>query len=54
MCEYHEKFKNYSFQKHKGYGTRKHYEEILNYGITEIHRKSYEPCKTLILKEGWV
>lgn len=49
MCEYSEKFPVYGFETHKGYGTKKHREALLNYGITSIHRKSYEPIKRLIL-----
>lgn len=32
---------NYSFSSHKGYGTKKHYEEIEKNGLTEEHRKSF-------------
>jgi ribonuclease HII len=31
----------YSFDKHKGYGTKQHYEEIAKFGISNIHRKSF-------------
>ncbi len=48
MCDFHEDFPEYGFDSHKGYGTRKHQEALLNYGITPIHRKSYAPVKTLI------
>ena len=49
MCEYNEKFPLYGFDSHKGYGTKKHKEALINYGITSIHRKSYAPIKRLIL-----
>lgn len=48
MCDFHEDFPEYSFDKHKGYGTRKHHDALINYGITPIHRKSYAPVKRLI------
>ena len=51
MCEYSEKFPVYGFETHKGYGTKKHRDALINYGITSIHRKSYEPIKRLILWE---
>lgn len=35
------KFPQYGFEKHKGYGTRTHYEAIKKYGITKHHRKSF-------------
>ena len=31
----------YGFEKHKGYGTRGHYEAIKKYGQLSIHRKSF-------------
>ena len=49
MCEYSENFPLYDFASHKGYGTRKHSDALINYGITPIHRKSYAPVKRLIL-----
>ncbi len=35
------KFPLYGFEKHKGYGTRGHYEAIKKNGITSHHRKSF-------------
>lgn len=35
------KFPAYGFEKHKGYGTRAHYEAIKKHGITPHHRKSF-------------
>lgn len=35
------KFPEYGFEKHKGYGTRAHYEAIKKHGITPHHRKSF-------------
>lgn len=48
MSEFHEDFPAYGFALHKGYGTRKHQDALINYGITPIHRKSYAPIKRLI------
>jgi ribonuclease HII len=42
MCEYENRYPNYSFSHHKGYGTSAHIEEILEYGYTDIHRKSFK------------
>lgn len=47
MTEEHEKFPQYGFDRHKGYGTRLHYQMLCEHGICEIHRKSYEPIKNL-------
>lgn len=41
MLEYDLKYPEYLFNKHKGYGTKAHYEQIAKYGICEIHRKSF-------------
>ncbi len=35
-------FPNYSFAKHKGYGTALHVEEIKRHGYSAIHRKSFK------------
>jgi len=42
MKKYAEKYKNYGFDKHMGYGTAKHISNIEKYGYTEIHRKSFK------------
>ena len=41
MLEYAEKYPQYAFEKHKGYGTKLHIEKILEYGETPIHRPSF-------------
>lgn len=41
MREMHEKYPEYDFKKHKGYGTKKHREMIKKHGFCEIHRKSF-------------
>ena len=42
LCyEYAEKYPEYGFDKHKGYGTKAHTEAILKYGPCEIHRLSF-------------
>ena len=41
MLEYDKLYPQYNFAKHKGYGTKQHYEAIANYGICNIHRKSF-------------
>jgi len=41
MCSRH--YPEYSFEKHKGYGTREHLEMIKKFGPCPIHRKSFNP-----------
>ena len=31
----------YNFKKHKGYGTKEHYEMLKKYGVSEYHRQSF-------------
>lgn len=35
------KYPQYQFEKHKGYGTKLHYEMLDEYGASEIHRQSF-------------
>ena len=41
MEEMDEKYPEYGFAKHKGYGTREHMEAIRKYGPCPIHRRSF-------------
>ena len=41
MLEIAEKYPQYCFEKHKGYGTKLHYEMLEKYGISPVHRKSF-------------
>lgn len=36
-----QEYPEYLFEKHKGYGTKLHYEKINEYGICPMHRKSF-------------
>ena len=36
-----EEYPEYQFQKHKGYGTKLHYELLRTYGPSPIHRRSF-------------
>ena len=41
MIKFSEKYPEYSFEKNKGYGTKDHREAISKYGLSNIHRKSF-------------
>ena len=41
MLEYDEKYPEYGFKQHKGYGTKVHREAILTHGPCPIHRRSF-------------
>jgi len=50
MLKMHEKYPKYSFEKHKGYGTKMHFAMLEKNGPCEIHRRSFEPVKSLMKK----
>lgn len=41
MLEMDKKYPQYQFSKHKGYGTKLHYEMIDQFGVSEIHRRTF-------------
>ena len=36
-----EEYPQYQFEKHKGYGTKLHYEMLEKHGISEVHRRTF-------------
>lgn len=42
MYEISEKYPNYDFEKHKGYGTKAHIEKIKEFGKSDEHRISFK------------
>jgi ribonuclease HII len=51
MVEYHEKYPQYNFAKHKGYGTEEHRAAIEKFGVCELHRKSFRGVKEYLRTE---
>ncbi len=49
MKKLHWKYPQYGFSKHKGYGTRKHQEALRMYGLSRIHRRSFNLSKFISL-----
>lgn len=41
MIEMAQKYPEYGFEKHKGYGTKAHIEALLKYDRCEVHRKTF-------------
>lgn len=41
MNEWHEQYPEYNIAKHKGYGTKVHYEALEKYGASSMHRQSF-------------
>ena len=48
MVELADKYSQYGFETHVGYGTAKHLAAIRKYGVTPEHRKSFEPIKSMV------
>ena len=51
MNEYDKLYPGYGFAKNKGYGTSEHLEALRKYGPCEIHRKSFEPIKSMLMQK---
>lgn len=48
MAEYAKEYLGYAFDKNVGYGTKDHLAGLKQYGVTPIHRKSFEPIKSML------
>ncbi len=48
MTDYDKEFSGYGFAKNAGYGTSEHLEGLNKLGITPIHRKTFEPIKSMV------
>ena len=52
MMELHEKFPQYNFRKHKGYGTAEHLALLRKHGPCDAHRKTFNPIARMLCGEG--
>ena len=50
MVDYFKEYPYFSFHLHKGYGTQQHLNEIKQFGFLPIHRKTFNPVKTMIIQ----
>lgn len=48
MKEYDRLYPEYGFAKHKGYPTKQHKEALKTYGVTPIHRRSFQPVRDVL------
>lgn len=48
MDEYDKQYPEYGFALHKGYGTAEHIAAIRQYGPCPIHRRTFEPIRSLL------
>lgn len=51
MYEYAQKYPQYGFEKHVGYGTKYHMDMLRKYGACEIHRRSFAPVKAICVDQ---
>ena len=51
MDEYDLLYPEYGFKNHKGYCTKQHKEALFKYGVLDIHRRTFEPVKSLCSKQ---
>lgn len=48
MLGFHAEWPEYGFDRHKGYGTAMHLAALEKHGPCPIHRRSYEPVKSML------
>lgn len=48
MENYAKKYPEYGFERHSGYGTKKHLEALTKYGVSSIHRKTFAPVRARV------
>ncbi len=47
MEAYEAKYPGYGFSKHKGYGTKQHFQALKTLGVLPVHRKTFAPVARL-------
>jgi ribonuclease HII len=52
MVDYHQQYPEFSFHVHKGYGTKQHLAEIEQFGFLDVHRRTFNPVKTMLMQRG--
>ena len=45
------KYKNYSWNKNFGYGTKQHILGLKKHGLTTMHRKNFKPIYNMLIYE---
>lgn len=45
MARLHRQYPRYGFDRHKGYGTRYHDDQLKRYGPCSVHRQSFRPIR---------
>ena len=51
MCVLHERYPQYGFDRHKGYSTPEHLDQLSRLGPCAIHRRSFEPVRAFFERD---
>lgn len=51
MLDLHAQYPEYGFDRHKGYPTAYHLQQLEQFGITPVHRRSYGPVRKILEKQ---
>ena len=54
MLELHQQHPQYGFDRHKGYPTSAHLAALRKHGVSAVHRRSFAPVRSLLLRAGGV
>ena len=54
MCELHQLYPEYGFDRNKGYPTSFHLEALKRKGASKVHRRSFSPVREAIIQHGRV
>lgn len=52
MDDLHEKFPEYGFDRHRGYGTAAHMSALERWGASAVHRRSFAPVRQVMSRAG--
>lgn len=48
MAELPERYKKYEFASHVGYGTHTHLKKLQEFGLSDLHRRSFKPVREFL------
>jgi ribonuclease HII len=48
MSELPERYKKYEFASHVGYGTQLHLKRLQEFGVSDLHRRSFKPLRQIL------
>ena len=50
MIDLAKSYPDYGLERHKGYGTARHRQAMQRLGLSPLHRRSYAPCRDILLQ----